>query len=91
MLNLSKNNLSDGCVASLTNLITKSPLKELYLHYNALVRMGPFFKALTKNQTLKVLDLSFNRLTCATEIAEVLGKPHPELNHLDIAYNRLTE
>jgi hypothetical protein len=54
------------------------------------MNMGPFFKALTKNTTLKVLDLSFNRLNCAVDISVMLGKPHPELVHMDLSYNRLS-
>lgn len=52
--------------------------------------MGTFFKALNKNSNLKVLDLSFNRLACSEDIANMIGKPHPELYHLDISYNRLS-
>lgn len=50
-----------------------------------------------RNEYIKVLDLSFNRLgfheknECLQAIVNVLVKPHAELIHLDLSYNSFGE
>lgn len=67
------------------------------MHYNKITFKGGFyfFKGLSKNTVLKVLDISFNKLggnkDCTNEICNLIGRPHPELIHLDLSHNDFKE
>ncbi|CAD8150190.1 unnamed protein product [Paramecium pentaurelia] len=94
VIKFSKNYITDISMDQFGNLLkTSNSLQEVYLHYNQIRNQGGtvFFRALLKNQYMKVLDFSFNKLgqqkECVQMISEVLGKPHSELSHLDLSYN----
>lgn len=85
VLNLSNNQIScqsmDGIAQLLRkvyypSIIKSLSLEELFLHFNQIKHNGGIilFKAMCKNQYLKVLDMSFNKLggdkECATAVAE---------------------
>ena len=64
-LDLSDNKLTDNISPSLTKLVsTNLTFEELYLCWNNISSVGadPFFKALIKNEGLRVLDLGWNTL-----------------------------
>ncbi|CAD8069790.1 unnamed protein product [Paramecium sonneborni] len=96
-LNLSKNNLTEHCTIELSNYIKKTQvLFELYLHFNSINSNGGIniWKALFKNSSVKVFDISYNRtasLECAQQMAKVIIKQYPELMHIDISYNNFNE
>lgn len=59
------NHISDRPAEMIASLLrNNSGLLELYLHYNQITSYGGviIFKGLQKNQNLRVLDLSFNKL-----------------------------
>ena len=63
-LNLSKNNLTEHCCVELANYLKKTQvLFELYLHFNSINSVGAvnIWKALYKNSSVKVFDISYNR------------------------------
>ncbi|CAD8064944.1 unnamed protein product [Paramecium sonneborni] len=96
-LNLSKNNLTEHCCNELSNYIKKTQvLFELYLHFNSINSVGAvnIWKALYKNSSIKVFDISYNRtasLECSQQMAKVIIKQYPELMHIDISYNGYNE
>lgn len=64
-LDLSDNKLTDNISPALTKLVsTNLTFEEIYLCWNNISSVGaePFFKALIKNDGLKVLDLGWNTL-----------------------------
>ena len=81
LLNLSRNNLTgildiililDNCTNDLSNYLKKSNvLFELYLHFNSINSKGGIivWKALYKNSSVKVFDISYNR-TASFECAQ---------------------
>ncbi|CAD8122767.1 unnamed protein product [Paramecium sonneborni] len=97
LLNLSRNNLTDGCSVELSNYLKKSNmLFELYLHFNSISSKGGLmiWKALYKNSSVKVFDISYNHTSsfeCAQQMAKVIAKPYPELMHIDISHNGFDE
>ncbi|CAD8076292.1 unnamed protein product [Paramecium sonneborni] len=98
VLKLSKNQITDIPMEALGQLLKKNnSLQEVYLHFNLIKNPGglTIMKGLIKNQFLKVLDLSFNKLGQNQEfvsaLSDVLIKPHPELTHLDLSFNRFND
>lgn len=68
---------------------------ELYLGYNNLNASAgnTIWKAMYKNTSVKILDLSHNNiasLECAVSIAKAIARPYNELLHLDLSYNKFT-
>lgn len=64
-LSLSDNKLTDAISPALTKLVsTNLTFEEIYLCWNNLSSVGaePLFKALIKNEGLRVLDLGWNSL-----------------------------
>ena len=67
-LNFSQNKLGDSCRKELYNFIVSSRLlQELYLHWNCLHDASGkmIVLALIENQSLQVIDLSYNSLGIA--------------------------
>ncbi|CAD8081151.1 unnamed protein product [Paramecium sonneborni] len=98
VLNLSHNQIQDQVMEPFGKMMKKNNIiQELYLHYNKITYKGGFFffKGLSKNTVLKVLDISFNKLggnkDCTNEICNLIGRPHPELIHLDLSHNDFKE
>ncbi|CAD8120300.1 unnamed protein product [Paramecium sonneborni] len=97
LLNLSRNNITDNCTNDLSNYLKKSNvLFELYLHFNSISSKGGIniWKALYKNSSVKVFDISYNRTAsfeCAQQMAKVIAKPYPELMHIDVSHNGFDE
>lgn len=96
VLNLSKNLLTDRVCGELKNILYRCSIYELYLHWNRINAKGgiEIFQSLKSNETLKVLDISynslgkcFNRATCAPHIAEYLAN-NSELRHIDLSNNQ---
>lgn len=97
VLNLSKNFLGNYCGGRLKEfLISDNTLTELYLHWSEL---GPkatklIFDGLTRNNNLRVLDLSWNQIGldgvrsfCNCNIHPILViKANTTLVHLDISF-----
>ena len=76
VLDLSNNSLQDGVSEDFAHLLREGRLLELYLHWNSLrARFGAtFFDALRTCETLRVLDLSNNKLGRQSEVhSTVLG------------------
>ncbi|CAD8208269.1 unnamed protein product [Paramecium pentaurelia] len=97
LLNLSRNNLTEGCSIELSNYLKKSNMIfELYLHFNTINSKGGLniWKSLYKNSSVKVFDISYNRtgsFECAQQMAKVIAKPYPELMHIDVSHNGFDE
>jgi Ran GTPase-activating protein (RanGAP) involved in mRNA processing and transport len=64
ILNLSKNYISDRVCGELKNILDSNEIYELYLHWNLIKAQGgkDIFEGLKSNESLKVLDLSYNSL-----------------------------
>jgi len=95
-LNLCENQLTFRCAESLKNCLQSNiSLYELYLSWNNFnSEAGIYiFHGLIENYILKVLDLSFNRLSkgkykIAENIQSFLIKNETGLLHLDLSYNQ---
>ena len=98
VLNLSKNYLTEDIAKSLTHVLERSVVTELYLHWNLL--KAPFgkliFANLLENERLAVLDLSNNSLgigpgdeECEDCIKEMNNffETNRYLVHLDLSSN----
>jgi Ran GTPase-activating protein (RanGAP) involved in mRNA processing and transport len=98
-LNLSKNDISDDIRDSLyTYLCDTKSLEVIYLHWNQIkaacgIRIA---KALTRNLSIKVIDLSNNRMgghdhnDLITVWCRTILTPKLELRHLDLSFNSLS-
>ena len=67
-------------------------MRELYIHWNKINAKGGslIFEALTENNLLKVLDISWNdigSLACAMKVSDFLKK-NKCLVHLDMSNNK---
>ena len=64
ILNLSKNYITDRVCGELKNILDSNEIEELYLHWNLIKAQGgkDIFEGLKSNESLKVLDLSYNSL-----------------------------
>ena len=102
-LHLSENNLSDSIMPSLCKIINSHPaLKEVYLRWNKITPEGgkTLFEELAANQSLRVLDLSWNLLGLGNRInnkeknmVESLNnflENNQDLYHLDLSCNKFT-
>ena len=81
-LSLSKNQLGNLACIFLGVFIQKNPtLEELYLHWNCIRSQGgaELFRQLGKNDTLKVLDLSFNSMGNLDVETKQVDEDHSEL------------
>ncbi|CAD8117348.1 unnamed protein product [Paramecium sonneborni] len=95
-LNLNNNQITESACLSLSNLLKQTQrLLELYLGYNHLNSSAgnTIWKAMYKNTSIKILDLSHNNiasLDSATSIAKAIARPYNELLHVDLSYNKFT-
>jgi len=96
-LNLSKNKLTNACTPALSEMLMKNDtLEELYLYMNVIQSEGAItlFNGLKKNNSIRVLDLSWNTIG-ANERG--LGKAFFELFstnnslvHCDFSFNKIS-
>ena len=91
-LNIAKNNIS--CAIALSRLVKKSDsMQELVVHWNRLQGVGGrlLFEALQQNNTLLVLDVSYNGLGCGQKCYEKIVAfitNNKTLLHLDLTLNQ---
>ena len=96
-LNISKNFLSDKIADIMESFLKKnSYILELYLHWNLFKTPGgiKIFKGILENESLMVLDFSWNSLgngqtSIVPEILEVF-KVNEKILHLDLSNNNFT-
>lgn len=97
-LNLSRNYLTNLSGEPLKSVLKNSYLSELYLHWNQIKGSGAqrIFQGLMDNDSIQVLDLSWNSLggsnpSVAPLISEVLQSRNTDrLAHLDLSNNYFT-
>lgn len=96
-LNMSRNFLSDAIADSVKKFFQKnSYIQELYLHWNLFKTPGgiKIFKGVLENESLMVLDFSWNSIgsgtpSVASDIVE-LFKINDKLMHLDLSNNNFS-
>ncbi|CAD8112195.1 unnamed protein product [Paramecium sonneborni] len=95
-LNLNNNQITECASTSISNLLKQTQrLLELYLGYNYLNASAgtTIWKAMYKNTSVKILDLSHNNiasLECAQSINKAVSRPYNELLHVDLSFNKFT-
>ncbi|KAL4468591.1 hypothetical protein ABPG74_005094 [Tetrahymena malaccensis] len=97
ILNISKNNLTDSCCEGISGLLKNSQLIELYLHWNNISSQGglAIAQGLEQNNSLQVLDLSYNglgnpqNLNSCLSIVKSCSSDSSQMKHLDLSYNNI--
>ncbi|CAK65071.1 unnamed protein product (macronuclear) [Paramecium tetraurelia] len=95
-INLNNNHITECACNAISNLLKQTQrLLELYLGYNFLNGSAGtiIWKAMYKNTSIKILDLSHNTiasLECAQSINKAISRPYNELLHVDLSYNKFT-
>ena len=96
ILNLTSNFISHQSSVELKSLLANNTsLKELYLRRNKLTGVAGtnIFQGLLLNNTLKVLDLSWNIIgmkSCSDGLNKLLKQESCGLVHIDLSYNNFT-
>ncbi|CAD8109684.1 unnamed protein product [Paramecium primaurelia] len=95
-LNLNNNQITECSSTSISNLLKQTQrLLEFYLGYNYFNASAgtTIWKAMYKNTSVKILDLSHNNIAsveCAQSINKAVSRPYNELLHVDLSFNKFT-
>ncbi|EAR90528.1 hypothetical protein TTHERM_00118760 (macronuclear) [Tetrahymena thermophila SB210] len=97
VLNISKNGITDSSCEGISELLKNSQLQELYLHWNNISSQGglAIAQGLEQNNSLQVLDLSYNglgnpqNLSSCLSIIKSCSLDNSQMKHLDLSYNNI--